>query len=418
MLEAADHVIVAFDCTQERAYELADELSGQLAWAKVGMELFYACGADLVRDLKARGLKVFLDLKLNDIPNTVKCASRVLAGLGVDMMTIHASGGPAMVAAAREGLDEGAAAAGLPAPKLLAVTVLTSMDAAQLAAVGVEHPIAEQADLLARMALDNGADGVVCSAFEAAAMRRSLGEQALIVTPGIRPAARHLPSARVRPTWSWVVPSRRPTFLPRPCPPSSTRCRACSTRRRVSSMGRLFVVSGPAGAGKGTILGRVREQRPDLALSVSATTRAPRVGEQEGVSYYFLTEEEFRRRIDAGDFLEWANVHGNLYGTLVSEVRSRLEGASLILEIDPQGAMNVRRMMPDCVLVFIAPPSVEVLRERLIGRGSETPETLAVRLADAEQEMLTAKDYDEVVVNDNLDVAVQRFMEIMKRYED
>ena len=183
-------------------------------------------------------------------------------------------------------------------------------------------------------------------------------------------------------------------------------------------MGRLFVVSGPAGAGKGTILGRVREQRPDLALSVSATTRAPRVGEQEGVSYYCLTEEEFRRRIDAGDFLEWASVHGNLYGTLVSEVRSRLEGASLILEIDPQGAMNVRRMMPDCVLVFIAPPSVEVLRERLIGRGSETPETLAVRLADAEQEMLTAKDYDEVVVNDNLVVAVQRFMEIMKRYED
>ena len=183
-------------------------------------------------------------------------------------------------------------------------------------------------------------------------------------------------------------------------------------------MGRLFVVSGPAGAGKGPMLGRVREQRPDLALSVSATTRAPRVGVQEGVSYYFLTEEEFRRRIDAGDFLEWANVHGNLYGTLVSEVRSRLEGASLILEIDPQGAMNVRRMMPDCVLVFIAPPSVEVLRERLIGRGSETPETLAVRLADAEQEMLTAKDYDEVVVNDNLDVAVQRFMEIMKRYED
>ena len=183
-------------------------------------------------------------------------------------------------------------------------------------------------------------------------------------------------------------------------------------------MGRLFVVSGPAGAGKGTILGRVREQRPDLALSVSATTRAPRVGEQEGVSYYFLPEDEFRRRINAGDFLEWAIVLGNLYGTLVSEVRSRLEGASLILEIDPQGAMNVRRMMPDCVLVFIAPPSVEVLRERLIGRGSETPETLAVRLADAEQEMLTAKDYDEVVVNDNLDVAVQRFMEIMKRYED
>ena len=188
MLEVADRVIVAFDCTQPRAYELADELSGRLAWAKVGMELFYASGAALVGDLKARGLKVFLDLKLNDIPNTVKCAARVLAGLGVDMTTVHASGGPAMVAAAREGLDEGAAAAGLPAPKLLAVTVLTSMDQAQLAAVGVERPIADQADLLARMALDNGADGVVCSAFEAAAMRRALGPDALIVTPGIRPA--------------------------------------------------------------------------------------------------------------------------------------------------------------------------------------------------------------------------------------
>ncbi len=188
MLEAAEHVIVAFDCTRERAYELADELSGQLAWAKVGMELFYASGAELVGALKERGLKVFLDLKLNDIPNTVKCAARVLGGLGVDMTTIHASGGPAMVAAAREGLDEGAREAGLPAPKLLAVTVLTSMDQAQLDAVGVEREVGAQAELLARMAFANGADGVVCSAFEAETMRRVLGPDALIVTPGIRPA--------------------------------------------------------------------------------------------------------------------------------------------------------------------------------------------------------------------------------------
>ncbi len=188
MLEAAEHVIVAFDCTRERAYELAEELSGQLAWAKVGMELFYASGAELVGALKERGLKVFLDLKLNDIPNTVKCAARVLGGLGADMITIHASGGPAMVAAAREGLDEGARAAGVSAPKLLAVTVLTSMDQAQLAAVGVECEVGQQAELLARMALANGADGVVCSAFEAGAMRAALGPDALIVTPGIRPA--------------------------------------------------------------------------------------------------------------------------------------------------------------------------------------------------------------------------------------
>lgn len=183
-------------------------------------------------------------------------------------------------------------------------------------------------------------------------------------------------------------------------------------------MNRLFIVSGPAGAGKGTILARVRELRPDLGLSVSCTTRQPRSGEQEGISYYFITPEEFRSRVEAGEFLEWANVHGNLYGTLVREVESRLEGASLILEIDPQGAMNVRKMMPEAVLVFIAPPSMETLRTRLVGRGSETPETLAVRLSDAEREMQTAKDYDEVVVNDNLDVAVERFMEIMKRYED
>lgn len=181
--------------------------------------------------------------------------------------------------------------------------------------------------------------------------------------------------------------------------------------------GRLFVVSGPAGAGKGTILARVRANRPDLALSVSVTTRSPRDGEVEGVSYYFMGEDEFRRRADAGEFLEWAVVHGNLYGTLKSEVSNRLAEGSLILEIDPQGALNVRSLMPDCVMVFIAPPSMEVLRERLIGRGSETPETLAVRLADAEEEMRTASSYDEVVVNDDLDAAVDEMLALMARYE-
>lgn len=180
---------------------------------------------------------------------------------------------------------------------------------------------------------------------------------------------------------------------------------------------RLFVVSGPAGAGKGTILERVRARRPDLALSVSATTRPPRAGEADGVAYYFMDESEFRSRVDAGEFLEWAVVHGNLYGTLRSEVESRLGEGSLILEIDPQGALRVREMMPDCVLVFIAPPSVEVLRRRLEGRGSETPETLARRLADAEVEMRTAARYDEVVVNDDLDKAVEDVLAIMKRCE-
>lgn len=181
--------------------------------------------------------------------------------------------------------------------------------------------------------------------------------------------------------------------------------------------GRLFVVSGPAGAGKGTILARVREMRPDLALSVSATTRAPRAGETDGVSYYFMDEAEFRRRVDAGEFLEWAVVHKNLYGTLKSEVEHRLTEGSLILEIDPQGAMNVRAMMPQCVMVFVAPPSLDVLRERLVGRGTETPETLATRMADAEVEMGYAPSYDEVVVNDDLDDAVRQVLAVMARYE-
>ncbi len=181
--------------------------------------------------------------------------------------------------------------------------------------------------------------------------------------------------------------------------------------------GRLFVVSGPAGAGKGTLLARVREERPDLALSVSATTRPPRAGERDGVAYHFLSEDEFRARVDRGEFLEWAVVHGNLYGTLKSEVRSRLTEGSLILEIDPQGAFNVRRLMPECVMVFIAPPSMEALRERLLKRGSETEETLAVRLADAEVEMKTAPGYDAVVVNDDLDAAVSDMLSLMRRFE-
>ena len=181
--------------------------------------------------------------------------------------------------------------------------------------------------------------------------------------------------------------------------------------------GRLFVVSGPAGAGKGTILERVRSSRPDLALSVSATTRAPRAGECEGVSYYFMSEEAFRARIEAGEFLEWADVHGNLYGTLKSEVEAKLHEGSLVLEIDPQGAFNVRAMMAACVMVFIAPPSIEVLRERLVNRGSETPETLERRMADAVQELACADRYDAVIVNDDLDAAVAEMLALMAHYE-
>lgn len=181
---------------------------------------------------------------------------------------------------------------------------------------------------------------------------------------------------------------------------------------------KLFVVSGPSGAGKGTLVARVRAELPNLGLTVSATTRSPRAGEVDGTSYYFLTPDEFQRRVDAGEFIEWAHVHGNCYGTLKSEVERNLSaGSSLILEIDVQGALQVRERMPEAVLIFIKPPSLEVLAERLRGRGTETEESLALRLANAERELALIDRYEEVVVNDNLDEAVRALIGIIKNHE-
>ena len=181
---------------------------------------------------------------------------------------------------------------------------------------------------------------------------------------------------------------------------------------------KLFVISGPAGAGKGTLGARVREQMPNLGLTVSATTRAPRAGEVDGVNYYFLTDDEFSARIEAGEFIEWAQVHDHRYGTLASEVERNLAtGQSLILEIDVQGALAVKERFPHAVLIFIEPPSLEVLRERLIGRGSETSESLELRLHTAESEMHLRDRYDEIVVNDDLDRATEELIAVLHRHE-
>lgn len=181
---------------------------------------------------------------------------------------------------------------------------------------------------------------------------------------------------------------------------------------------RLFVISGPSGAGKGTLLAELRKQRPDLGLTVSATTRSPRPGEVDGTSYYFLSDEEFRRRIAAGEFVEWAEVHGHLYGTLVSEVKRLLaKGHSLVLEIDVQGALNVRKVYPDAVLVFIEPPSLEVLEERLRGRGTEDEASIELRLKNARHEMELADQYDARIVNDTVDRAAQELGSVMRRFE-
>lgn len=182
---------------------------------------------------------------------------------------------------------------------------------------------------------------------------------------------------------------------------------------------RLFVVSGPSGVGKGTLVERVRELVPTLGLTVSATTRAPRAGEVDGVSYHFLSDEEFDRAAERGEFLEWAWVHGHRYGTPTSEVERVLAtGRSVILEIDVQGGLNVRRLRPDAVLVFIEPPSAEELERRLRGRGTEDEDDLRRRLADAEEEMRRGESYDVRITNDSLEDAARELADVIERFEN
>ena len=173
--------------------------------------------------------------------------------------------------------------------------------------------------------------------------------------------------------------------------------------------GTLFVLSGPSGAGKGTIRARVFEALDGLSYSVSCTTRAPREGERDGVDYRFITPEDFAARIAAGDFLEWADVHRHRYGTLKSDVEKVLnEGKDMFLEIDVQGALQVKKKMPEAVTLFVVPPSIEVLEERLRGRRSDGEAELRLRLRNAVEEMKQRDLYDFVVVNDSLDEAVKR----------
>lgn len=181
---------------------------------------------------------------------------------------------------------------------------------------------------------------------------------------------------------------------------------------------RLFVVSGPAGVGKGTLVQRVRAEYPCLGLTVSATTRKPRPGEVDGVAYHFMSDAEFTAHVEAGDFLEWAQVHDHRYGTLKSEVdRCLSSGESVVLEIDVQGARNVKKRYPDAVLVFIEPPSWEVLVSRLTNRGTEDASSLQLRLADAKHELELASKYDVRIVNDDLDEATRELSQTFEKYE-
>ena len=175
------------------------------------------------------------------------------------------------------------------------------------------------------------------------------------------------------------------------------------------------MITGPSGVGKGTLIRGLLERVPELELSVSATTRRPRAGERDGIDYHFLTPEEFEQHVTAGDFLEHAPYSGNRYGTLRSEVERRLkEGRPVVLEIELQGARQVRQAMPDAVAVFIAPPSRDALRARLIGRGTDTPEQVDERMRTAERELEAQPEFSHVVVNDRLEQATDQLVAIVR----
>jgi guanylate kinase len=177
--------------------------------------------------------------------------------------------------------------------------------------------------------------------------------------------------------------------------------------------GLLIVISGPSGAGKGTICKALLE-RNDFWLSVSATTRTPRNGEAEGTNYYFMTKDAFLKKIDEGDFLEFAEVYGNYYGTPKSKVFNALEkGNDVILEIDIQGALKVKENYPEGIFIFILPPSMEELKNRIINRGSETPETLMTRFKSAYKEINYVSKYNYAVVNDTVEEAVKKIESIL-----
>ena len=182
--------------------------------------------------------------------------------------------------------------------------------------------------------------------------------------------------------------------------------------------GKLIIVSAPSGCGKGTILGRVLEDKKRFYYSVSATTRPPREGEIDGVHYIFLTEKDFRQKIKDGAFLEYAQYCDNFYGTLSAPIEEHLNaGQNVILEIEVQGAMQIRQKRPDAHFIFIAPPSLDILHDRLTGRGTEEPEIIEKRVIQAELELSYQNEYDYCVINDDLETAISDFLAIVRAIE-
>lgn len=179
--------------------------------------------------------------------------------------------------------------------------------------------------------------------------------------------------------------------------------------------GSLFVISGPSGAGKGTLVKRLCARMPEIWVSVSATTRAPRGTEVDGVDYRFMTQEEFEKTIAEDGFAEWAKVHSHYYGTPLAPIREHLAAGDIVLlEIDVQGAFQVREKLPEARLVFIAPPSMGVLEKRLRGRGTDSEEAIEQRMRNAVGEMAASSDYDVVIVNDDLERATDELVKVIE----
>ncbi|MDR1510011.1 MAG: guanylate kinase [Synergistaceae bacterium] len=183
--------------------------------------------------------------------------------------------------------------------------------------------------------------------------------------------------------------------------------------------GNLFILSGPAGAGKGTLRKMLFREMPDLVFSVSCTTRERRTGETDGKDYYYISRDDFGRMITRGEFLEWADVHGNYYGTRKSDVERVLgEGRDILLEIDVQGCRLVKSRKPDAIRIFITAPSLDELEDRLEERGTESRAQLDVRLRNAAMEMRHAREYDHIIVNDAISRAGGELIETVKRYRE
>jgi len=187
----------------------------------------------------------------------------------------------------------------------------------------------------------------------------------------------------------------------------------------MSEIGKLFVIVGPSGVGKGTLVKHLMNRVPYLFLSISATTRSPRKDEKDGINYYFLKTNEFEELIKAGDFIEWATIYGNYYGTLREKVEQKLSlPTDVILEIDVQGARQIKENADKAVFIFIKPPSDEELKERLRERGTETADEIEKRLSIAIEELKTESEFDHVIINDNLNEAIDRLVDIIIKYRE